>query len=564
MKIKTFTIKNYRSIIKECRIPLNEQLTVLVGKNNEGKSNILRALSGAFSIIELLNYLPAPAVSRRILTRYRNNDDLFSWRYNWERDFPISRQSRRGKPETVFELHFSLSIKEQREFYKEIGYKFNEDLPFRILLHRDEINFKIPKKSRGGKSFDARLDKIAKFISSRLDAIYVPAVRPASLTLSVINSLLNRQLHYLSNFNPKYREAIDLIEKMQNKQIQSLQKNLQEMLGTYIPDIKHVELDASSIVLRSRSSVESIKVDDGVSTAIFEKGEGLQSLISLAIMQRTKRLKEGLTVAIDEPESHLHPEAIRKIRENLANISQKGQVIIATHSPILINRETLQANIIVSNNDARPVHKISEIREVLGVSISDNLVNAEYVLLVEGSTDAQILRTILSKMSDNIKQNLASGRLIIKPLHGVTHLSTEKAWLNSFLCRGILCYLDNDVSARNEVKLCKEKKILTSNEVIFASFPGKNNTEIEDLIKEERYLEFLPIENISWQQFLKNKNKKWTDNIHDLFSAAGRECKIEEIKHKIANNVKSIEDLEKEKCGSIRELCGSLEKILNK
>ena len=52
MKIKSFTITNYRSIKKAYNIPLNEDMTILIGKNNEGKSNILRALSGAFYIIK--------------------------------------------------------------------------------------------------------------------------------------------------------------------------------------------------------------------------------------------------------------------------------------------------------------------------------------------------------------------------------------------------------------------------------------------------------------------------------------------------------------------------------
>ena len=40
MKLIAFTVKTYRSIIEANKIPLQEDVTVLLGKNNEGKSNI--------------------------------------------------------------------------------------------------------------------------------------------------------------------------------------------------------------------------------------------------------------------------------------------------------------------------------------------------------------------------------------------------------------------------------------------------------------------------------------------------------------------------------------------
>ena len=44
MKLSDFSVVNYRSITTARKIKTNN-MTVLVGKNNEGKSNILRALT---------------------------------------------------------------------------------------------------------------------------------------------------------------------------------------------------------------------------------------------------------------------------------------------------------------------------------------------------------------------------------------------------------------------------------------------------------------------------------------------------------------------------------------
>lgn len=50
MKLITFSITNFRSITNAHKINL-EDITVLLGKNNEGKSNIIKALSIGMNII---------------------------------------------------------------------------------------------------------------------------------------------------------------------------------------------------------------------------------------------------------------------------------------------------------------------------------------------------------------------------------------------------------------------------------------------------------------------------------------------------------------------------------
>ena len=44
MKLETLTIKNFRSIKGPLTVSFSDTKTVLVGKNNSGKTNILKAL----------------------------------------------------------------------------------------------------------------------------------------------------------------------------------------------------------------------------------------------------------------------------------------------------------------------------------------------------------------------------------------------------------------------------------------------------------------------------------------------------------------------------------------
>ena len=66
MKLSAFSIKNYRSITTTRKISTGE-LTVLIGKNNEGKTNIINALSIAMRCMQIyIKYPNAKYFSRRV------------------------------------------------------------------------------------------------------------------------------------------------------------------------------------------------------------------------------------------------------------------------------------------------------------------------------------------------------------------------------------------------------------------------------------------------------------------------------------------------------------------
>lgn len=81
MRLVEFSVSNYRSITSGHKIKL-QNFTVLVGKNNEGKSNLLTALNVAMKV--LMNH--ALDSSGR---RTRGSREV----YDWRRDFPLQFKS---------------------------------------------------------------------------------------------------------------------------------------------------------------------------------------------------------------------------------------------------------------------------------------------------------------------------------------------------------------------------------------------------------------------------------------------------------------------------------------
>ena len=92
MRLLEFSVTNYRSITKAHKIKLQD-LTILVGKNNAGKSNVLNALNVAMRMLEAHSRgkegISYPHYDEE--TTYSHYSNLV---YNWKRDFPLQLQNR--------------------------------------------------------------------------------------------------------------------------------------------------------------------------------------------------------------------------------------------------------------------------------------------------------------------------------------------------------------------------------------------------------------------------------------------------------------------------------------
>ena len=81
MKLSDFSVINYRSITTARKIHTNN-MTVLVGKNNEGKSNILRALTLAMDIMKL--YAMNPRMLSTSSAKYTKSEDKRNAEESWK------------------------------------------------------------------------------------------------------------------------------------------------------------------------------------------------------------------------------------------------------------------------------------------------------------------------------------------------------------------------------------------------------------------------------------------------------------------------------------------------
>ena len=515
MRLSSFSVVNYRSITNARKIQTSN-MTVLVGKNNEGKSNILRALTLAMDIMKM--YYSDPRSLKLPATYLKRRTG-----YVWERDYPLSLQERSPNGFSSVELDFELNSSDISTIRSLTGIRLSGHIPVRISINHSSVKIDIPKRGTPAFSETENKLKIIEYVCFKIDFNFIPAIRTEHDALRVVESLIEKQLLTLES-NPEYIEATHTIERLQQDVLNRISAQLIAPLQEFLPSVRdvqiHLQKDQRRLAFRRGADVI---IDDGTPTPLQQKGDGIKSLTALAMLNIPTSHDRVSVVAIEEPESHLHPESARQLYETINALSANHQVVLTTHSPLFVNRSNLKENIIVDSGKAIPVKKIKEIRDVLGTKVSDNLVNAENVLVVEGENDKIILEKILPQMSESIKKAIQNGTLIIDYMGGTGNLPYKLSFWRNLQCKYHVL-LDNDDAGRRAGQVTETQGLLNIRNTTYTICNGSQNAEFEDCLEKTAYTGAVLSEfgvDLNVAEF--GGNKKWSDRVADCFRSQGKQ-----------------------------------------
>lgn len=569
MKLVAITVKNFRSITKAHKLQLGAS-TVLIGRNNEGKSNILRALVLGLNVLQRWR--------RFTMLRPRQTDRAVFYlpppdrqnQYNWENDYPIALQKAKPTGTSEILLEFELEKTELNAFQKAFGSNLNDKLPIKITFTRDRTSVSIAKQGPGAQGLTRKASGIADFVRQRLDFQYIPAIRTARSAHEVVDSMLASALQSVEN-DPKYKAALKAIADVQKPVLDNISQSIKGTLVQFLPAIKDVKVRIPSEErTRALRMSSEIIINDGTPTPLKHKGDGVQSLAAIALMRHAAAIQSGAknaVIALEEPESHLHPSAIHELKRVLQDLARTQQVVITTHCPLFVDRAHIGANIIVDRNRAKSAGSIREIRDILGVRAADNLRHAELVLIVEGAEDVTALSALLPANSAAIAEALKQGALVINSLDGAGNLSYKASLLRASLCE-YHCYLDNDDAGKKSFDDARDQGLLTDAECNFTICNGMAEAEIEDIFDNGVYLakvEQAYHVTLSVPAF--HSNKKWSDRMRNTFLGQGKQWNDrvkKEVKTIVANAVAAAPAaaLNQHKRGSFDGLVRALEQRL--
>lgn len=417
MKITRVYIENYRSIKKLDFSPGN--YCVLIGENNAGKSNILKAVN-------------------HVLGEMWPTDRTFS-----EEDF----HSQNTANDILIQVYFD-EITENwknrckcnvagfelrcKAYKRKTGNKLAGTLTTDFVcidIKGNACQYPASPYEEGKKYTGAYYPlSVAKDIREKIPFIYVDVLRDynkqdPSNRWSILRRLLNDintslttdktmvsvitpsgkvQMTRKAAFELKIKEAYDYLKTDQFIEIEKkIKENSLEQMGIDATEgdlsIRFDTYDPMNVFKNLQLFVDQM----GISTTADMVGAGLQSAIVIAIFRTYEEIKkEGAIFAIEEPEVFLHPQKQRYFGNILTKLSGNNQMFITTHSPTFVRiYKPEEVCLIRRNINSGTIAKIcdkdkiieSEKKALQIENYFDNQRNelffAKGVVLVEGATE---------------------------------------------------------------------------------------------------------------------------------------------------------------------------------
>ncbi len=149
----------------------------------------------------------------------------------------------------------------------------------------------------------------------------------------------------------------------------------------------------------------------GVENSLDRRGSGLRRLLMVAFFQylaeREHEDRDNFIFAIEEPENCLHPGLQRELVSSFRRLVNDGyQVIVTSHSPVFAGAPPIEdlALVVRDKGVARAIQApeldLSNVAEQLGIEPSDQITGYNACIFVEGPSDIEFWMAISEKLKE--------------------------------------------------------------------------------------------------------------------------------------------------------------------
>ena len=473
MRIRKLEIKDYRNL-KNVTIEFGN-FTILIGKNDAGKSNILKALDLFFNgpnskdITEIVNTLKGG-------NEFVQNMEIKDYRV-----FPDF------KPATIKLVGYvELDEKEIKEIFP--------DEKFRIegvarLWSRDEMGNIV----RVEEEFIAKRDKKATFKVTHIEISSISLyderkgdslIRQKGGHYAYKGAGKDLPSHFLRLLRKKFL-IIPAVRKIETENRTS-EKALPD--GKFMPSEflryeKEATMDKEEEFKRINKEIQEIfpqytkvasKTEDNEKKVNIYFGKFPSSSVGSGINQFFVNIfnlnsYENVIFGIEEPEIHLHPEAQRKAFEFLKQRARNKQIIITTHSSIFTDCSDDVKLYLVKKNPQR-IATVKEIENKAEFKIIKYEIGARntdlffynMVLLVEGDTEERAIPIIIESLGESL-DNLGIKQINIR---GKDRLGRIKEFLRYIKDSDVKIFvlLDKDEGVKDYIEKLKRESLIGEND----------------------------------------------------------------------------------------------------
>lgn len=392
MLLKEVEFHGFKSIISD-KLEINDNQICLVGINESGKTNYLKAIN----FLNLADVVFEKGMISKLLSNYRDTTPLVSG------IFELSDQDVVWMDKVVNNSEIS-TLNKRDKFYLQVKRWGSYPDNIAIQLFRGGLQWNVLEQISNKAEF---LDKFITeiypeilFFTSQEDLLIEPAT---------VDDLLSADNKYETLRRLFYVCGIKNLEVFKDANhddltiaIDEANENLRNIFHHHYKQDNSIEV---VIKLEGERFNVIIKDSSRKPFTIRERAPGFQYYFAFLINKLyTSEVhdQKAIIYLLDEPGINLHPKGARNLLDTFKGIAVKDQIIYSTHNPFLTLRNNPSALIYISK-DGKKGSKISKkpwknnyqiLRKELGILLNDSFLLGDLNLVVEGTTEKFILHKL--------------------------------------------------------------------------------------------------------------------------------------------------------------------------
>jgi putative ATP-dependent endonuclease of OLD family len=364
VKLAAVEIRDYRSIFVDeggepFRLELASGMTTLVGPNNCGKSNILRAISLALDPscqYDSVQDAPGPRPFAHPVIRLRFAADP-------------NDVSDREVLDVV--AAYAKAVGSVEGENRAVGGDFELEVSFAPVSNGvRRVERVVAEPSPGRTSNDKEADRLLPLALDRIrEAVRFVMISSGESIESILEGNFREILHSVvrerlrSDFEAAEEARAQYVGGLQDSLLRPLRDRLASDVGGLFPEIEGIVLTPDVSTIEQTLSNVGVSLEDIVTTPLSGKGTGVRGGVLVAMLSYLAlNATRGMVFAVEEPEAFLHPAAQEDLRDYLEKVAAAAGVtlLVTTHSPFTVTRSP-QGKVVSVGKDRAGRTRVSQV-----------------------------------------------------------------------------------------------------------------------------------------------------------------------------------------------------------
>lgn len=350
--IKEIIFHNFRNLSSTYKF--DDKLSVIVGKNNTGKTNLLDGIRLAYSAITN-DYF------KIIKSDFFNSDDSKNIKIEVRLD-PNDIPSLNYLNGEILECGFCVEVikTQSGRYVKKIS-----------LLNGADVDYDILRE-------DKFIPNVYLIPLLRVDDIYTD---------------------WLSTGISKFIDSDEKYKDLKNESKEQIKKSMESKIKEFKCFCNKFDENLDVELTEPKISDEKVFIVNGDKEHNFKIGSGYKSIANIILNTMDDNYN---IILIDEIENHLHPSLIRTLLREIKQLNKNVQIIATSHSSIVVNELLGNELIDISGEKILDLSKENKIKiERFMHSGRSEIIFSDNIIFVEGVTEELLFKYYLKNHNYN-------------------------------------------------------------------------------------------------------------------------------------------------------------------